>query len=178
MSINNTGYKYEKRSGSVNSGEMAIKYSLCVPIFRCDGEVGRYDKMNSFYMEILDNCLSFCQNGINSYFEACELVYSLDCRVTYNSDDIICITIGVTLEKRCGSQGVYKGSTKEVLQNFFHSDIWERGELLPPKIALSRFLPKGKRKKRIGKRESLMVDNGGVFLLKGDRGERVRIAGS
>ncbi|MBO5883795.1 MAG: hypothetical protein J6Q78_05275 [Clostridia bacterium] len=134
--------------------------------------------MNSFYMDILNNCLSFCQNGIDKYFGMRVLIYSLDCRVTYISEDIICITIGVVVEERRSSKEVYKGNTKEELEKFFHGDIWERGELLPPKIALSRFLPKGKRKKRIGKRESLIIDSSGVFLLKGDRGERVRIAGS
>ena len=49
----------------------------------------------------------------------------------------------------------------------------ERGELLPPRIALARLLPSCK--KRLGKRASLVADEDGVFLLKGDEGERVRL---
>ena len=175
LSLNNVGYKYEKRSGYVRNGETSVKYTLSVPEFFCDGQEETYDRINSVYRDILENCLSFCQNGIDKCFEANELIYRLDCRVTYGSEDIVCVTVEAVVEERREADGVYRGARRIELQRYFRGDIWERGALLPPKIALSRFLPKGKRAKRVRKKDSVMVDGDGVYLIKNDTNDRVRI---
>ena len=174
MSFEGVRYKYEKRSGCASLSDGTVRYSLSVPqFFDESGDI--YSQMNLVYMGILENCLSFCQGKIVELFGKRELIYSLDCRVTYFSGDTVCVAIEAVAAERRENEGVYKGASRVVLQRSFHADIWERGELLPPSIALSRFLPKEKTKKKIRKNDSVLVDDSGVFLIKAKTGDKLRI---